>query len=256
MADKELFPSVRPQLADNSITGWRQLRTGQGQSTGLKNMKLKIADIFLGLLAAAGVTGAQGQTSFSMQLVADNDFAVFGGTATGINDLLYQNNDTWSQQIPDLSTLNFTLSAGDTMFYVLGMGGGGQENISGTVNGVDITTIDVSMSSDLSPYLTDYQNQVSLSDGGSPAAGTYNASLLDVQTAFPNLTWGSPTISYSDAVIQLASPNGAGFDFASDTAPLFSFSAADVGVQPTPEPSLIMLAGLSGLSLLFFRRRK
>ena len=43
--------------------------------------------------------------------------------------------------------MSFDLQNGETTFYVLGMGGGGQENISGTVNDVDITTIgDISMS--------------------------------------------------------------------------------------------------------------
>ena len=64
-------------------------------------MKKIISSSVLGLIVWAGitVTSVRGQGSFSMQLVADNDFAVFGGTATGVNDLLYQNNDAWPQQI-------------------------------------------------------------------------------------------------------------------------------------------------------------
>ena len=191
-----------------------------------------------------------------MQLVADNDFAVFGGTATGVSDLLYQNNDAWPQQITSLSSLNFLLPAGDSMFYILGIGGGGQENISGTVNDIDITSILVSMSSDLGPYLSDYENQVTLDGGGTPGAGTYNASLADVQTAFGNLTWGSPTKNTTDAVIQQASPNGVGYDFPSDTAHLFGFSASEVGVQPAPEPSTLALVGLGGTGWMLYRRRK
>jgi hypothetical protein len=42
-------------------------------------------------LATLGVSAARADASFTMQLVADNDFAVFGGTIDGINDLLYQN---------------------------------------------------------------------------------------------------------------------------------------------------------------------
>jgi hypothetical protein len=222
-------------------------------------MKIKITTltaVFV-LLGAAGisVTGAQAQSSFSMQLVADNDFAVFGGTATSVNDLIYQNDIDWQYQISEMSALNFTLQPGDTMFYVLGIGGGGQENISGTVNGVDITSINVSMSSDLGSYLTGYEYQLAQQYGGTPAGGTYNVSLADVQTAFPNLTWGSPTINSSDTVIHQASPNGVGYDFPSDTASLFSFNATEAGVQATPEPNTTALAALGAFAVLFYRRR-
>ena len=208
----------------------------------------------LGAALSAGATIAHGQ-SFSMQIVADNDFAVFAGTASGVTELLYQNDYSWPDQIDNLSTLSFDLQNGETTFYVLGMGGGGQENISGTVNDVDITTIgDISMSSDLGPYLTDFETQ---SDGGTVADGTFDASLTDVQAAFSSLTWSAPSPNTSDAVIQLASPNGVGFDFPSQTAELFSFSTADVGVTSTPEPSAtgLLLVG-AGMAMVAMRVRQ
>jgi hypothetical protein len=52
------------------------------------SQSLKLAVLGAAMLAA--VAGARGQ-SFSMQIVADNDFAVFGGTATSVNDLIPTN---------------------------------------------------------------------------------------------------------------------------------------------------------------------
>ena len=103
----------------------------------------------------ASIIGARAQ-SFSLQIIADNDFAIFGGTSTSINSLIYQNDFSWPDQLNNLSSFTFGLQPGDTTFYVLGMGGGGVENISGTVNGVDMTSITVLMSSDLAPFLTGY----------------------------------------------------------------------------------------------------
>lgn len=78
---------------------------------------------FAAFLALAAV--ARGQQSFSIQIIADNDFAVFGGTSNSVNDLIYQNDVSWPDQLNDLSTITFNLQDGDTTFYLLGMGGGG-----------------------------------------------------------------------------------------------------------------------------------
>lgn len=209
-----------------------------------KNSHRSALAVLLGLVSV-GVANAN---TFSMKIVADNDYAVFGGTATGINDLLYQNNSIWNTQIQNLSTLTFTLPAGDTKFYVLAMGGGGQENISGLVNGVDMTAASVLMSSDVQSFLTGYNNSA-------VAAGTFNANLADVQTAFSSLTWAAATTNTSDIVIGQAAPNGIGFQFDDSTAHLFAFSSADVGVQAVPEPSSAGLALLGFANLMLLRRR-
>jgi hypothetical protein len=201
------------------------------------------------LLACATAARAD---SFSMQIVADNDFAVFGGTSTSITSLIYQNDFSWPDQLNNLSSFNFNLQPGETTFYILGMGGGGVENISGTINGVDISSLytynpeldtnvwSVSQSSNLAPYLTGY-----LSDGfadSSVADGTYSANLSDVQTALVNLTWGdpTPTVPWVDGVAA-SSPTGQGFHFDPDNAVLYRFDATDVGVEPVPEPSTWLL---------------
>lgn len=230
--------------------------------------------IFSATAVCAGLTAASGQNSFTMQLVADNDFAVFSGTSSGVNNLLYQNNAAWPDQINNLSTLSFNLATGDNMFYILGMGGGGEENISGAINGIDIAVnstydpesdsfnytfnpLNVQMSSDLGAYLENWGTQ---SLGGTVADGTYDAALADVQSAFPNLTWGSPDVNNSDGVISQASPNGYGFHFDESSAHLFAIDAGSLGVvvTPAPEPStftLLAMAGMMGLAWKYLRSK-
>jgi hypothetical protein len=183
-------------------------------------------------LLLSGVALAQAD-SVSMQIIADNDFALFSGTDTKITRLIYQNGVSWPDQLNELLTFSFGLQPGETTLYLLGMGGGGsEENISGTVNGVDITSIPVSMSSDIAPNLTGYLDNID-----TVADATYNASVPDVKQAFPSLTWGAPAYTNSQGVVE-QSPTGQGYYFATDTAHLFAFSAASVNVPTsTPEPA-------------------
>jgi hypothetical protein len=202
-------------------------------------------------LTACAFVGQAHATSFTMEIVADNDFAVFGGTKTSVTSLLYQNDAGWPDQIANLSSFSFSLQPGQTTFYLLGMGGGGNENISGTINGVDIATIPVQMSSALDDYLTDWATS-----SGAVADGSYNASLTDVQAAFPHLTWGDPTPTTEADDVSLMSPTGHGFHFDPNTAHLFAFGAEDVGVSTAPEPAnaLLVIAGSIAVAAGSFRR--
>jgi len=74
-------------------------------------------------------------------------------------------------------------------------------------------------------------------------------------TAFGGTAWGIRTINHDDTVIKSASPNGAGCDFPSKTASLFSFNTAGAAIQATPEPNTTALAALGALAVLFVRRR-
>ncbi len=212
--------------------------------------KITLPLLFASCLLSAGSVSA---TPFSIEMVADNDFAIFSGTSTGINNLLYQNNVDWYAQVASISTLSFNLAAGDDTFYVLGMGGGGpQENISGLVNGVNMTdpSLSVSMSSDISSFLPDYNFEDSV------AKGSYSAQLIDVQNAFSQATWSnaSSNLNTTQTVIHQAG-FGAGYRFNTGTAHLFSFDAVDVNVEPVSAPASLALFSLS-LAGLAYRRRK
>lgn len=208
-----------------------------------KSPLLSAIALSLGVLSASSANAS----SFTMSMVVDNDFAVFTGTTTSINHLLYQNNVVWNSQIAQLSTLNFNLAAGDNILYILAMGGGGQENISGTVNGVNIVNMSVSESSNINSFLSGY-------NFGTVTNGSYNAQLSDVQTAFAQATWSAPVLNFTDIVINAAG-FGAGYHFDNTTAHLFQFTAADANIH-VPEPTGFALMGLGLLGLAATRRRK
>lgn len=183
-----------------------------------------------------------------MQIISDDDFAVFVGTSTTIGRLVYQNNTSIPTQLTDLLGFSFSLQEGETTVYLLAMGGGGSENVGGYINDVDITSIAVDQSSDLSSFLTGYTAGLS-----SVADGTFNATLTDVQTARPGLTWGpSPVVVMGEG----AMVTGSAFRHDTETAVFYRMDAEDLNIEPAPEPSSTLLAALAGVSILIRRRRK
>jgi hypothetical protein len=224
-------------------------RDEKEQLMKFKFLKMTMATLFAGLMSIGSANASL--ITFEMSIVADNDFAVFSGDGTSINNILYQNNVGWGAQIGNLSSLSFTLAAGDNKFYVLGMGGGGsQENISGLINGVNMTSVSVAMSSNLTPYLNGYNTSA-------VAAGTYNANLADVQNAFSNVSWSDAALNLNSTQTVIARAGyGSGFAFSEGNAHLFSFDAEDVGVK-VPEPSTLAIfaLGIIGLASRRFKKK-
>jgi hypothetical protein len=211
-----------------------------------KNAFFTAAALAVGLLTASAVNA----TPFSISMVADNDFAIFSGTQTSINSILYQNHKQWGQQISALSTLSFNLNPGDNVFYVLAMGGGGEENISGMINGVNMTSLtgNVFQSNNISAFLTGY-------NGVTVENGTYTATIGDVQRAFASgLNWTAPQYNTTDIVIR-QSGFGSGFHFENMNAHLFKFTSQSVNVPSVPAPAGVAVLGFAVLGLALARRR-
>jgi hypothetical protein len=195
--------------------------------------------------------------STTMQIVCDNDFALFVGNSSSVTRLIYQNNVSWYNQVAALSSFTFDLQAGETTLYLVGMGGGAPEDIAGRINGVDITSIASStlQSSDISSYLKGYSS-------GAVANGDYSVNLADVQLALSSgsLGWITPTVvkdenangSYQVGVHSM----GSEYSFANSTAVIFTFAVGTVGL-PEPSVSLLLLAGVGLIGgFRFYRSRR
>ncbi len=201
----------------------------------------------IALLSFLGITHVSAAT---IQIVCDNDFAVFAGTNSSISRLVYQNNVGWQNQAADALAFDFNLQNGETDFYLLAMdapvGFWSNGAIYGSFNGVNILDLAVvQQSSDLSSYLSGYSSSVdAISDG------SFSVTLTEVQGALGNLTWFTPSPSFF-----YGTPS---FSLGFSQANLFKFTADSVGVSQVPEPSTYGL-GLAGLAIAFAavsRRRK
>lgn len=222
----------------------------------IKGYKALICAITLVLSSISVANAGPISSSFDMQIVVDNDFAVFGGTSSGITELLYQNQVSWYTQVASIQNFSFNLQQGNDFIYVLAMDGGGISSFAGTLNGVNVTdpSLNVSLSSNLSSYLTGYNL-------GAVAAGSYSALLQDVQASFADLRWITPTISNNPSQVIGASlaQFGFGYLYNINGAQLFRFSAPELNISvpaaSVPEPATLVIFGFALLAMRRFSKR-
>jgi hypothetical protein len=180
----------------------------------------------------------------TIQLVADNDFALFGGDANNVTRIILQNNDVWMDQVTASTTYHISLGANESYLYLLAMGGGGGEDIGGNLNGVDITQIPSGIngiqravsgpngsSSDgyllVSDALTTWNYAQGASNAENVAYGKYAAPLSEVQNGLAGATWGNPPSFISGGVG--SSVNGHAFNVPSSKAVMFRFKGTSLG---------------------------
>ena len=180
----------------------------------------------------------------TIQVVADNDFALFGGDANNVTRIILQNNDVWMDQITASTTYHISLGANESYLYLLAMGGGGGEDIGGNLNGVDITQIPSGVNGIqravsgpngssgngyllVSDALTTWNYAQGASNAENVAYGKYAAPLSEVQNGLAGATWGDPPSFVSGGVG--ASVNGHAFSVPSSKAVMFRFKGTSLG---------------------------
>ena len=174
-------------------------------------------------------------------IISDNDFALFAGDSANATRIIHQNNDVFWDQVAGAASVRITLNDGETQLYLLAMGGGGAEDIGGTLNGVDVTSINAGangiqratgrsggLTQDgyllLNPGFTDWST---LSNGNcdqstSVCWGPYVARLSEVRTALAGATWGNPpSVGWGQA--------GNAFAYPDSTAVMFRIKASALG---------------------------
>ena len=209
-----------------------------------------LAIFFTGLLpqsAQAAVPNAPGFTLASLQLIVDNDYVVFMGDNTNVTRLFNQNNVDWMSQLASAASLDITPLSGETYIYVGAMGGGGGEDIGGSLNGNDIVFLTgAQVATGRSPLGTAtlsgvYATFQSYVPGYSTAAsGTQDVTLAQMQSALTGATWSSAvssitanstTLNYkTSGVCCGAGTTGKGWNFPSDSLVVFRYPISSLGL--------------------------
>jgi hypothetical protein len=180
-----------------------------------------------------------------IRIVSDNDYALFAGNATNVTRLIQQNNDVFWDQIAAAASYKISLEEGETYIYLMGMGGGGAEDIGGTLNDIDVTSISSGVnglqravsrpggSSEsgyllINPFLTGWDTASNGNCGGAITVcyGQYEAELSEVQTALNGAVWDNPpSVGWGQA--------GNAFAYPDSTAVMFRLKASTLGAGIT-----------------------
>ncbi len=184
---------------------------------------------------------ADNQDNISLQIVADNDFALFAGNSAAISREIYQNPSEWNIQIENALSLEFSLETGEDTLYLLAMDGGGSAQISGKINRVNIADIDsnnIHQSPNIVSFLPNYPYD-NREEGG-VIQGGYSANLTDAQNALNLIdgdSWINPVVDDSSGVITLnpyafsdIQNRNVGFSYLENSAVFYRFSVADIGL--------------------------
>jgi hypothetical protein len=147
--------------------------------------------------AAPAVPGAPSLGSGSVRVLVDNDYALFLGDGTNATELRYQNDEEWSRQLDEATSVD--ISGGDGYVYLVAMGGGGAENFGGTINNVNLTTIAAMQRATSGATCGDVSDAgwflmtgcITGYDSDFVAHGTQDVSLEELRGALTGATWGS-----------------------------------------------------------------
>ncbi|CAN2193106.1 OmpA-like domain [Candidatus Nanopelagicaceae bacterium] len=147
-----------------------------------------------------------GFSEVRLQVIADNDFAVFMGDDANATRLFFQNNDEWPTQIQEAAVVDVVPVAGETFLYIVAMGGSAGENWAGTINGKDIASYTgaqvavnrapIGLASTADGYLlvNNYFQGWATGGGSIVEIGTYPVSLGDLRIALTGAVWASGKI--------------------------------------------------------------
>ena len=174
-------------------------------------------------------------------IISDNDYALFAGDSTNVKRVIHQNNDVFWDQVAGSANVRISMQDGESYVYLLGMGGGGAEDIGGTLNGVDVTSIASGVNGLqratgktggqtqdgyllLNPGLTNWDSlsHFNCDSQTSVCWGPYVAQLSEVRTALAGATWGNPpSVTWGQA--------GNAFAYPDSTAVMFRIKASALG---------------------------
>ena len=229
-----------------------------------KIIRLILAVQFLSILqitfffpsAFAAAPNAPGFSQAKLEIVVDNDYAAFYGDENNVNQLLYQNNFSWPDQISNATSIDLVGSDTQTYVYIVAMGGGGTEDIGGKLNGSNITTITGAQYASSGGGYLQIQSNISGYNSGAAAGGTQNVTLSDLQSAITGATWSSAVgvaagsgmpPNYKTSGV-CCSGGTRGWDFPSNSAVVFRYpiSSLSLPVRGDYESAVVTWTAPSG----------